>query len=161
MKPSEQMEVCQFLSETPNNIRLITEKLTIENQRFKPNEKEFSVLEHICHLRDIEEEGYSLRIEKILTEENPFLADIDGDKLAVEREYQLKNLAAELEKFAECRAKSLSLIRKSSLEDLERTGEMEGVGAIKLGKLLTIMLEHDEEHLQALHHLCGHQSNIQ
>jgi hypothetical protein len=159
MNQKELLEVCGFLSDTPNKIRLMVESLTAEEQRSKPTEGGFSVLENICHLRDIEEKGYRNRIERILSEENPFLPDIDGDKLALEREYQKQNLFTELSVFSANRAESLSLIRKSSSEDLERTGVLENVGQITLSKLLLIMSEHDREHLQSLSDLCRNINN--
>ena len=40
------------------------------------------MLEHVCHLRDIEVEGYAPRLKRILSEDGPFLPDIDGRRLA-------------------------------------------------------------------------------
>src|SRR5215213_3163427 len=99
MLRKELTEVCRFLSETPENIRLMTESLSAEKQRVKPGDNDFSILEHVCHLRDIEEKGYGARIEKILNEDAPFLPDIDGGRLAREREYQKRKLIDELEVF--------------------------------------------------------------
>jgi hypothetical protein len=133
----------------------MVETLTIKEQRIKPEGDGFSILENICHLRDIEERGYRVRIKKILNEDNPVLPDVDGALLAIEREYQKQNPKDELNEFSKYRAESLSLIKKISLEDLTRTGVMENVGEITLEKLLTIMCEHDQGHLQEISDLCG------
>lgn len=148
-------EVCKFLSETPEKIRLMVNSLTAEEQRSKPSDGGFSVLGNVCHLRDIEERGYLNRIEKILSEDDPFLPDIDGDRLAVERDYQNQNLSEELAVFSRCREDSLLFLEKSSPEDLSRTATLETVGEITLGELLLKMREHDGEHLQAISELCG------
>ena len=155
MNREEFSEACRFLSKTPETVRAMVESLTAEEQRLKLDDKNFSVLENVCHLRDIEERGYRRRIEKILTEDNPELVDVDGDRLAVERDYQNQNLSAELRLFSEYRAESLSLLREISLADLERTGFLENVGVVTLGGLLLIMTEHDREHLSALSELCA------
>ena len=76
-----------FLEETPEVVKSLTGNLTAKELRRKPTIEEFSFLEHVCHLRDIEREGYGVRIAKLLSEEQPFLPDIDGDKLAAERNY--------------------------------------------------------------------------
>src|SRR5688500_19594160 len=39
------------------------------------------------YLRDIETEGYTVRIGQLLEEEDPLLRDLDGDRLAIERRY--------------------------------------------------------------------------
>jgi len=33
----------------------------------------FCAIEHVCHLRDIERDGYHVRIRRLLTEDNPSL----------------------------------------------------------------------------------------
>ena len=33
----------------------------------------FSAIEHVCHLRDIEQDGYHVRIRRMLDESNPWL----------------------------------------------------------------------------------------
>jgi len=48
---------------------------------------EFSVLENICHLRDLELQGYTPRIRRILAEADPDLADFDGARVAAESSY--------------------------------------------------------------------------
>jgi len=37
-----------------------------------------SELEHVCHLRDIEQDGYHVRIHRMLEESNPSLLSLDG-----------------------------------------------------------------------------------
>lgn len=153
MNQEELVEVCRFLSETPETVRLAAKYLTVEEQCFKPSETEFSILEHVCHLRDIEEHGYLVRIEKLLSESMPFLTDVDGNRLAIERKYQEKNLILELDAFTRYRAESLSRLGTISALDLANKGELEGFGQIKLSELLVRMRDHDEEHLQTLCHL--------
>src|SRR5262249_32036228 len=47
----------------------------------------FAPIEHAHHLADLERLGYSARLRRTLAEEHPFLADVDGTKLALERRY--------------------------------------------------------------------------
>src|SRR5690242_11509510 len=67
--------------------------------RFKPGADSFSVLESICHLRDIEVEGYARRLRFMLEMENPVLPDLDGSVLARERRYDLQPFEPALETF--------------------------------------------------------------
>ena len=47
----------------------------------------FTPIEQICHVRDIEIDGYQVRLRRALSESNPLLATIDGFALARERAY--------------------------------------------------------------------------
>src|ERR687883_177480 len=101
METQELQTFVNALAETPEAVRQMVDGLASEELTFKPSEKEFSILENICHLRDIEAEGYAFRIRKILSDREPFLPDIDGDRLAAERSYNRQNLRAALDVFAE------------------------------------------------------------
>ena len=146
MNQEEFQDLVERLSETPEIVRRLTDGLAVEDLRRKPSEKEFSMLENVCHLRDIEEEGYSVRIQKLINESRPFLPDLDGGKLARERDYNAQDLAAALRDFARARHSNMQTIRALPLEQLNRHGMFENTGTITLEKLLLLMNEHDEEH---------------
>jgi hypothetical protein len=46
-----------------------------------------TALEQLCHVRDIEIDGYQVRIRRTLAETEPLLASIDTDALVRERAY--------------------------------------------------------------------------
>src|SRR5262245_13896481 len=110
MNQNEFQEIRMFLEATPDMIARLVGEISEAALKQKPSEKEFSVLEHVCHLRDIEREGYAIRIEKLLGEEAPILPDIDGDKLARERDYNHQQISAALADFAEARKKNVEKI---------------------------------------------------
>ncbi len=76
-----------FLDETPNQLANSTSGLSNQELRFQNSPEEFSVLENICHLRDLELQGYTPRIRRILAEADPALADFDGARVAAESNY--------------------------------------------------------------------------
>jgi len=119
----------------------------------KPAEGDFSIAEHVCHLRDIEREGYSVRLRRLLEEERPFLPDIDGDRLARERDYNSKPVPSALEQFAAERMGNVALIYGLKAEQLGRSGTWEGVGNVTVESLLSIMQQHDREHLTQIENL--------
>ena len=114
--------------------------------RRKPSAGEFSFVEHACHLRDIEREGYGERIGRLLRETRPLLADIDGGRLARERRYNEQDFGEGLSAFERARAENVSVLRALSAEELERAGTFEGAGPVTLGELVTMMCEHDRAH---------------
>jgi hypothetical protein len=148
-------DVIEFLQETPAVFRKLAQGLADEVLRWKPSGDQFSFVENACHLRDIEVEGYGARIRKLLTEDNPQLPDVDGARLARERDYNSQDFAAALDDFARARAENLRAVRELSAEQLNREGVLEGVGEITLGKLFLLMREHDESHRQELIGLCA------
>ncbi|SRR6266496_1413311 len=138
------------LARTPGELASLLRDLPEEAIRSKNSPDEFSALENVCHLRDIEVEGYTVRINKILTDNKPVLADIDGGRLAIERAYNNQNVAAALESFALARKQNIDLLIQINEEQVEQTGFLIGVGEITLDKLFQMMLEHDEGHLEDL-----------
>lgn len=142
------------LAETPRNVRQLAVDLTDGDWRWKPTEEEWSVLEHLCHLKDIEQEGYAVRIEKLKHETEPFLADIDGDKLAQTRSYNSQDFDQALRDFTLARQQNVDSIKDLPLKWLNRSGTFENVGTVTLGKLLLMMREHDEGHLHDIRSLC-------
>jgi hypothetical protein len=150
MNHQEFQKLVEFLGEMPEALQYLTKDLSSEELKKKPSEKEFSVLEHVWHLSDIESEGYSVRIEKLLTEDQPVLRDIDGGKLALERGYNNLNLAAGLEAFTHARRGNIRRIKALSLEQLDRRGIFEHAGPVTLERVILMMREHDEAHRREL-----------
>lgn len=142
-----------FLAETPQVLRQLSQGFAPDELKRKPSEKEFSVQENVCHLRDIEREGYTVRIDKLIGEDEPVLPDINGAKLAMERDYNSQDFAAGLEEFARLREKNIAALRHLQPQSLSRTGMLEGAGQITLKRLAAMMREHDEDHLAELNTL--------
>jgi len=145
------------LQKAPEIIRQLVSGLPDKSLTWKPSDTEFSILEHMCHLRDIEKEGYQVRLHKLLTEEQPFLADIDGDRLAEQRSYNSQNFDQALDAFARTRSANIETIRAMPIDALQRIGVFQNVGTINLEQLLLMMREHDEEHRRSLAELAKRQ----
>lgn len=146
MTREELDEVIESLEQTPVEVSLLLDQISPDEQRIK-NADEFSALENICHLRDIEIEGYSKRILQILQEDVPSLGDIDGGRVAVERDYNSQDASKALEAFTTARKRNIEQLRRVIPEQTGREGNLEGVGIISLARLLEMMLEHDQSHV--------------
>lgn len=156
MTDEELQRIVKSLQKTPETLRQLVSGLPDRRLTSKPSDTEFSILEHICHLRDIEEEGYAVRIEKLLIEVEPFLPDVDGNKLAEERAYNQQDFRAALHEFTLARNNNLQVIEGLTLTQLSRRGILEKVGAVSLERLLLMMRDHDREHLKELADLRDH-----
>jgi hypothetical protein len=139
-----------FLEETPNLLARLTNGLSPAELRTNLSEDEFSVLENLCHVRDLELQGYTLRIRRLLGENNPALPDFDGARVAAEGNYhsQLPDLA--LKAFQSARMHNVRILRSLTRQQLEREGTLQGIGRITLRRLAVMMREHDEGHLEDL-----------
>jgi hypothetical protein len=145
--------IIAFLEETPEALKRLRDGLAADDLRMRADDGSFSFVETVCHLRDIEREGYGVRIERILGEEVPSLPDLNGARLALERRYNEQGFDDGLEAFASARARSLSALRAATDEQLSRRGTLEGAGEITLARLASLMYEHDRGHREELRHL--------
>jgi hypothetical protein len=143
-------ELIGALARSPGEAARLLHDLSEQALKARNFPDEFSALENICHLRDIEVEGYTVRINKILTENKPTLPDIDGGRLAIDRAYNNQNVDEALEAFALARRQNIAVLMKVNAEQFKLSGFMPGVGESTLEKLLVIMRDHDEGHLEEL-----------
>ena len=136
------------LSETPMRADELVRGLTEEQLSWKPAPGIFSLRENVLHLCDIDVEGYSRRIPLVLDQETPALPDVDGGKLARERNYNAQPIEPALARLRLARAASVARLKQCSVQDLERKAEMQGVGVITLQHLLELWVEHDTGHIR-------------
>lgn len=139
-------EAIKLLEQTPSLVTRSIAQLA-PSSLTERNDDEFSALENVCHLRDIEIEGYGERIVRILQEDNPALPDIDGARLAIERDYNKQNVEEALAAFREARLRNLELLTGLSADQLDRVGTLKNVGVINLKQLIEMMKDHDQGHV--------------
>lgn len=111
----------------------------------RPARGGFSLVEHACHLRDLEREGYLLRLMRLLAEDRPVLEGFEGDRIAAERDYLAQDAVAAARQFAGAREELLRMARGLGREDLARSGEFEG-RRVTLDGVLAMAAAHDAEH---------------
>lgn len=141
------------LGAMPSKVKDLVARVDERAWRSKPASGAFSLLEHVCHLRDIDGDGYRVRLERMLGEECPSLPDIDGDALAKERDYQSQDLSAALGAFTAARWEIAARLAKLTPEERRRTGLMAGTKEITVEELVETMMAHDSAHLDELSEL--------
>lgn len=115
----------------------------------------FTPIGQICHVRDIEIDGYQVRIARTLAESQPTLPEIDGYHLASAREYSKADPAEVLATFRAARRRTLDAIEKLNASDLERRAVFEGYGLVTVRGLIHYLCSHDQQHLAGLQWLLG------
>ncbi|HMF09840.1 MAG TPA: DinB family protein [Thermoanaerobaculia bacterium] len=126
------------------------ENLSAQQTCLKPEGGGFSLRENIWHLADLEREGFAARIQRILAEDEPFLPDFNGDRLARERCYNERDLAQGLDAFREARARNIEVLRHAARSDWKRRARQEGVGRISLDDIPRQMAQHDASHTREI-----------
>jgi hypothetical protein len=85
----------------------------------------FTPIEQVCHVKDIEIDGYHERFRRTLEESNPFLIPLDGEALARERLYSTADTAAVFAQFRDARTETIKLVSKLTPQQLKRAAEFE------------------------------------
>src|SRR6266436_3068885 len=99
-------EAIARLAETPQKVEDAIRGLSEEQLSFKPTEF-FSIRENVLHLRDIDVFGYEKRLRLILTHDYPAFPDLDGAKLALERNYNAQPIRPALDDLKRSRGISI------------------------------------------------------
>ena len=117
-----------------------------------------SVRGQICHLRDIEAEGYHLRIRRMLDETEPDLASLDSYALAEARDYHAAGIGEAMGAFRAARQITLDQLAGLTVGQLDRPGTFAEYGPITLRGLVHLLASHDAQHLACLYWLLAKMS---
>jgi hypothetical protein len=115
----------------------------------------FTAIEQICHVRDIEVEGYHIRFSRTLRELNPILQSIDSEPLAKTRSYGTQNSEEVFAAFRLARSQTIAMVCGFSNEQFNRQAQFEGYGPLTLRSLVHYLCSHDQQHLAGLQWLLG------
>jgi hypothetical protein len=115
----------------------------------------FTAIEQVCHVRDIEIEGYHVRFHRTLTESSPVLASMDSEAVARERPYAQADTREVFADFRRARARTLAIIGAITPDQYARTAVFEGYGPLTLRSLVHYLCSHDQQHLSGLQWLLG------
>lgn len=113
----------------------------------RPKAVEWSPVEIICHLRDVDEEVNLPRLDLVLASDEAHLPAFDTDQWAEERNYQQQDGRAALSDFVEARLKYIQVLSEIGAEDWERRARHTLFGPTTLRELVGFAAEHDLLHL--------------
>ena len=115
----------------------------------------FTAIEQICHVRDIEIEGYHPRFTRTLHEDTPVLPFIDSITVTRGRNYAAEDPAKVFATFRAARQHTLSILRTLDERQLARRATFEGYGPVSMRALVHYLCSHDQQHLSGLQWLLG------
>ena len=117
--------------------------------RRQPAAGEFSILENVAHLRDLEIEGTSVRIRRVLSESNPTLSNFDGAAVAAASTYNDEDFADALTAFTLARRRNVLRLRSLVEAGFARPATF-GSRILTLAAILEMLRAHDAEHGEAI-----------
>jgi len=115
----------------------------------RPDDKNWSAREVVCHVRDTEE-SFMVRFQAILAMDEPKFPPVEPDRWAVDRQYQRNDVGDALLAFRTRREETLRFFRGLKPEQWERTGIHATRGKMTLKDFVELMAWHDDNHLDQL-----------
>lgn len=109
----------------------------------------FTAIGHLCHVRDIEIDGYHVRFRRALAEDTPTLESVDGYALATLRSYSTTSDVAALAAFGAARSETLQLLSSLRDDQLRRQADFED-SRVTVRGLIHHLCKHDYLHLAGL-----------
>jgi DinB family protein len=124
------------LKSLPNELEDLLKDLDEETLRWQPIPNKWSIKEIMCHLRDMEREAYLARYRKMLTEESPFLPNVDQDRIAAESDYINQDAQNALDEFKWLRGETIKTLESAQPEAWARGGLHETDGPMTVEQLV-------------------------
>jgi hypothetical protein len=145
-------ELLGHLGSMPDEVVDATSAIPSQRWRTRPEGTGFSVVEHVCHLRDLDE-VHIKRVRRMLSENMPILESVNGTQMAEERNYIAQDPAAAVAEFKKVRHTLVRLLERTSPEERGRIGLFDGIRRLTLWELGEDMYRHDRTHIQELNEL--------
>ncbi|MEN4098468.1 MAG: DinB family protein [Anaerolineaceae bacterium] len=135
------------LRSTPAAFHTLTRDLTEPQWKYRADENEWSPAEVVCHLRDVDREVNWPRLNKVISEENPFLPGVATDPWAQERQYIHESGTQALADFIQVRNRITELLSALQPEDWRRIARHAIFGPTQIKELAGFIATHDRVHI--------------
>jgi DinB superfamily len=137
------------LQETPKAVAAIFRGASEAVVRRKPAPETWSMLEVLCHLRDVEQ-LFVERYGKVANHDRPQLRMIDQDALAAKLRYNEDDPAVALREFQVFRSETVALLAALAQQSWERVGLHPTRGDYSIAANAVMHIAHDANHLARL-----------
>ena len=141
------------LARYPATLRAAVDGITVNEARHRPPSGAWSIVEIVNHLADEDVDDFPRRLRLILEDPKRDWPPIGPEGWAKQRDYQSRDLAESLERFAQRRAESVQWLR--SLEQSKTPPDWSQThtspfGTMAAGEMLAAWLAHDMLHLRQI-----------
>ena len=137
------------LTDNADRIDALVSGVSLEEARWKPDAKSWSILEVVNHLHDEEVADFRVRLDIILHNPKKPWPPIDPGGWVEERRYNERELEASLDSFLDER--DASLVWLGSLENPDWNATYQAPwGEMRAGDMLVSWVTHDQLHMRQL-----------
>jgi FMN phosphatase YigB (HAD superfamily) len=157
---SSSASLLAILRSTPAVLTGLLESLTADVLTARPSADDWSITEILCHMRDVEIEVDQPRIQKILGEDETFIAAEMPDEWAKTRSYQKQNGISALREFTAARLQTLELLKDLAPAQWSRKARHAIFGPTSLQEMVSFNAEHDRLHIQQVYANCLMEQNL-
>lgn len=116
---------------------------------YKDGPDGWSVVEIVCHLRDLEE-IYFGRLTRMLNEDDPYFEAFDQNEMARQGNYLNQALNRVFEEFVEKRRRTIQVFSDLTREQWQRTGHHPEAGQITVLEQAFQIGSHDTDHIEQI-----------
>ena len=144
------LENCQkMLAENAQRIRVLVEKISDDQARWKPEPDSWSILEVINHLLDEEQLDFRVRLDITLHQPGVKWPGINPPLWVTERHYNERDPLESLSLFLSAREHSLTWLKSLQSPDWEASYQAPW-GQMQAGDLMASWVGHDLLHMRQL-----------
>jgi hypothetical protein len=140
----------QSLTISISRIGTMTEGISEEQARWKPEQKSWSILEVVNHLYDEECNDFRIRLDLTLHHPEKHWPAIDPEGWVSLHHYNQKDFAESVTRLKKERDKSIQWLKELSSPDLQRYYTHPKIGKLTAGDLLAAWAAHDYLHIRQL-----------
>jgi uncharacterized damage-inducible protein DinB len=137
------------MERTVNDYAAVVKNVSDAQLTKRPDPKNWSAKEVVCHVRDIEE-SFMMRFLSIMAMDDPKFLPVEPDRWAVERQYQRNDVQEALAALRTRREETLRFLRGLKPEQWERGGIHATRGRMTIKDFVELMAWHDDNHLDQL-----------
>lgn len=148
MDEHERKRYLEILRSTPAKLKAALKGVPKGLLLYTPAPGKWSILEIVCHMRDMERDAYLARYKRVLAEDTPQLPDIDGDVYSLEGDYRAQKLSQTVREWTKLRRECLKLLAGVKREQWDRAGIHSSAGRLTLADFVRRQaVGNDEAHL--------------
>ena len=137
------------MERTVNDYAAVVKNVSDAQLTKRPDPKNWSAKEVVCHVRDIEE-SFMMRFLSIMAMDDPKFLPVEPDRWAVERQYQRNDVQEALAALRTRREETLRFLRGLKPEQWERGGIHATRGRMTIKDFVELMAWHDDNHRDQL-----------
>ncbi len=152
-EPDNPVETLSLLQKNADELKRLAEPLSEEKLVQKPNERDWSIREHIAHFYDTQV-MLDTRVKLMLEHDNPELVALAVYEFATDDGRHPQTAHEILTAFVQKRTKCVDKLQALPIEDLWRPGQHPEFGQLTILRQAAYLAYHEVSHLSEIEALC-------